>query len=297
MNRPRIQTAKPSIISFFDNLSSRVLKQSHFSAILNKQRTAWNLGFNISTLGLIRFLMDAGRLQKLEFKFPKPYKKETRYIWGKVSLHEVCLSLKPNGYFSHYTAIKLHGLTEQLPKTLYLNVEQANSSISSGTLTQASIDSALRRAPRSTKQVAEIGDHRLVILQGKNTGNFGVVTERLAADPGHSDVELRFTDMERTLIDVAVRPQYAGGIAEVLKAFELAKPKLSVTRLASVLKKLDYIYPYHQAIGFYLSRAGYPDKVIAPIRSLPISFDFQIAHGLKKTRYIPEWQLRVPEGF
>jgi hypothetical protein len=297
MNKPRIQIVKPSIFSYFDQLSSRVLKQSQISAILNEQRSIWSLGFNISTLGFIRFLMDEGRLQKQEFRFPKPYKKETRYTWGDVSLYEASLSLKPNGYFSHFTAIRLHDLTEQLPKTLYLNVEQANSSISSGTLTQASIDSALRRAPRTTKQVAEIEDYRLVILQGKNTGNLGVIAKRLAVDAGHFDVELRFTDLERTLIDVTVRPQYAGGVAEVLKAFELAKPKLSVARLANLLQKLDYIYPYHQAVGFYLTHAGYTAKAIAPIRNMPISFDFQLSHGLKKMRYIPEWRLRVPEGF
>jgi predicted transcriptional regulator of viral defense system len=29
-------------------------------------------------------------------------------------------TIKPGCYFSHYTAVKFHGLTEQLPKTTYL---------------------------------------------------------------------------------------------------------------------------------------------------------------------------------
>jgi predicted transcriptional regulator of viral defense system len=34
------------------------------------------------------------------------------------------MSLEQDAYFSHYTAMQLHGLTEQIPKVMYLNVEQ-----------------------------------------------------------------------------------------------------------------------------------------------------------------------------
>ena len=67
---------------------------------------------------------------------------------------------------------------------------------------------------------------------------------------GSRDLDLRTTTLERTLIDIAVRPFYAGGVAEVAKACEMAKNKeVSVNRLASMLTKMHFGYPYHQAIG------------------------------------------------
>jgi hypothetical protein len=296
MNKPRLQSAKNAIFLYFDHQTQHALNRSEISSILNSQRDVWNLGSNINVAKFTQFLIDQGRLRKFEFAFPKPYKKETRYTWGNATLHEVCLSLKLKGYFSHYTALSLHNLTEQLPKTLYLNVEQANSSISSGTLTQASIDSAMRRAPRMTKQIAQVGDYRVAILQGKNTGDLGVITKNLTLDPKSGPAKLRFTDLERTIIDITVRPQYAGGVAEVLKAYSLARPRLSVARLTNLLRQLDFTYPYHQAIGFYLTRAGYAHKAVSPLREFPMKFDFQLAHGIKSTDYVAEWRLRVPQG-
>ena len=37
--------------------------------------------------------------------------------------------------------------------------------------------------------------------------------------------KIRLTNIERTLIDIAVRPVYSGGVFEVLKAYRLAKDK------------------------------------------------------------------------
>ncbi len=97
---------------------------------------------------------------------------------------------------------------------------------------------------------------------------------------------LRFTNLERTLIDATVRPVYAGGVFEVRKAYELAKEKVSVNRLAALLQKLDYIYPYHQAIGFYLERAGYKVGLVSLLRRFPMEFDFYLAHDMGQTEYV-----------
>src|SRR5882672_4945604 len=47
---------------------------------------------------------------------------------------------------------------------------------------------------------------RIVLLSGKHTGRLGV-TKTL----GPQGEQLELTDLERTLIDIAVRPTYAGG--------------------------------------------------------------------------------------
>jgi predicted transcriptional regulator of viral defense system len=293
VNRSRLQIAKPDIFRFIDQLPTRVHRLSDIRRYLSEQRTFWRLAHHTTAAHFITFLIDSGRLSKVDFPFPPPYKREVRYAWGKTSIYQVMLSLNSAAYFSHYTALWFHGLTEQLPKTTYLSVELPKISGGSSALSQKAIDAAFRRRQRVTKNVAETRDFRLCMLSAKNTNHLGV--ERDTVMPEHGP--LRFTNLERTLIDASVRPVYAGGVFEVRKAFELAKEKVSVNRLAALLQKLDYTYPYHQAIGFYLERTSYDPEIVSLLRRFPMSFDFYLAHDMGQTEYIRDWRLYVPKGF
>jgi hypothetical protein len=293
MNRTRFQIAKPDILRFFDELPTRIHRQKDIAGHLTQQREFWRLSQDMSATKFIKQLIETGGLTEFNFPFPSPYKREVRYAWGKVSLYEVMQTIKPECYFSYYTAVKFHGLTEQLPKTTYLTVEQFNSSISSGEMTQASIDRAFKGKPRTSTNIAESKDFRICIVQGRNTDKLGVVEQTVVSDSG----PLRLTNLERTLIDITVRPIYAGGVFEVAKAFELAKDKLSVNALTAMLKKLKYTYPYHQAIGFYLERAGYKSTLTDLLRNMPMKFDFYLTHQKGETDYVKGWRLFVPKGF
>jgi hypothetical protein len=112
---------------------------------------------------------------------------------------------------------------------------------------------------------------------------------------GSHGEQLELTDLERTLIDIAVRPAYAGGPIAVLEAYRRAQSKTSITRLAKMLAQLEYIYPYHQAIGFYLQNAGHPPSVLQPLRKPGIRFDFYLAHAMKRTWFDPHWRVHCPE--
>lgn len=297
MNQSRIQIAKPDILRHFDQLTRRIFQVAEIGQILSEQRAFWRLSQSTTVTKFIAFLQESGKLREITFPFPKPYRKTTRYVWGDASLHEVVQTLKPNCYFSHYTAMGFHGLTEQLPKTLYVNEEQASPSRSTGPMTQAAVDSAFRRKVRATQQIAETGEFRVCILNGRNTGQMGVIEEPVTGPDGKPLGKLRYTNLERTLIDITIRPNYAGGVFEVAKAFSLARETVSVNALAAMLKKLKYTYPYHQAIGFYLERAGYRPNQIELLRSIPMEFDFYLAHELKPLTYVKEWRLHVPRGF
>src|SRR5882724_301538 len=229
MSKSKVDSAAPQVFRFFDQLPAKVHRLSELAGYLDEHGEEWGLPVGFSTQRFIRFLIEAGHLSEIAFPFPPPYKREVRYMWEEVSLYEVAQTLKPNSYFSHYTAVKFHGLTEQLPKTTYLNVEQRNPSVSTGGLTQKGIDTAFRRPARTSGNIAHTRDFRVCIVSGKNTGNLGVITKAVVLEAG----PLRFTNLERTLIDAAVRPGYAGGVFEVRKAYELARPLLSVKELAA----------------------------------------------------------------
>ncbi len=129
-----------------------------------------------------------------------------------------------------------------------------------------------------------------------NTNQLAVVDQEVNYDAS-GPVRVRLTNLERTLIDISVRPIYAGGVAEVLKAFELAKDRVSVNRMAAILQKLGYVYPYHQAIGFYLDRAGYDQSSVELMQRFPMDFDFYLDYKMGKTDYVKKWRLHIPKGF
>ena len=300
MNRARIQIAKPDIVKLFDELPDKVFKHSQLTAILTRERNFWRLTQGTTTNAFIKFLLATGKLSRVTFPFPKPYNPETRYAWGDVPLSDVMLSLKPHCHFSHYSAVQIHGLTEQAPKTRYINFEQPLGSNSTGELSQKSIDTAFKRKVRTTSYIAETDDFRVCILNGKNTGYLGVINEVESPPTKNikaSGSKTRVTNVERTLIDIAVRPIYAGGVHEVLKAYRLAEPKVSVNRLAAMLKQLNYIYPYHQVIGFYLDRAGFKPTLLDLLRRFDMDFDFYLTHQMKETEYVQDWKLHIPKGF
>lgn len=289
----RLQIAKPDILRHFEALPSKILKPTQLKRVLAEQRGFWRLAQNTNAKAFAEFLVEVGKLQELHFPFP--HRPETRYVWGHVPLLEVIGSLKEEGYFTHYTAMRIHGLTEQLPKTIYLNHEQRPHAQSSE-LAQRSIDIAFKAKPRISNNMIEFGDVRICLVNGMHTGALGVVEENAVYDD-NQPARVRVTNIERTLIDIAVRPVYAGGIAEVLKAFQQAREQASVNRLAAMLQKLNYLYPYHQAIGFYLQRAGYSAANLDLMRQFPMEFDFYLTHQMGETEYVPDWQLHIPKGF
>ena len=293
MNKSRAEISKKDIVSFFDKTNQRIFKLGDLAAILAQNRDFWRLSQTFTTQDFIRFLIQKTKLKRLDFPFP--YRSETRYTWGDVSLLSVLLNLKKDAYFTHYTAVRMHGLTEQIPKIIYLNHEQPPRP-QSYELEQGRINAAFARSPRMSQNTIEYEDISICIINGMYTGQLGVIEQEVSYDSTIRS-NVRLTNVERTLIDITVRPAYSGGVFEVLKAFKLAREQVSVNRLAAMLQKLRYVYPYHQAIGFYLERAGYKSSSVDLLRRFPMEFDFYLAHQMGQTEYIKEWRLYIPKGF
>jgi len=286
----RFEAAKSDILRFFRDGPRRVFSLSDLKAILGEQREFWRLTKSTTLEDFLGFLIDKGSFREVRVSFPN--RPMIRYTWGEAPMYEVLLSWHPASYLSHYTAVYLHDLTEQIPKTIYLNIAQTRKARPSLDLSQQSIDTAFKRPMRQSKTVAKFGDFDVCLLNSMGTGNVGVVDSK-----GPEGEDIRLTNVERTLIDISVRPGYAGGVFEVLKAFRNAKGKFSVNRLTAILKTLDYVYPYHQAIGFYLDRAGVYDAAATQLlRRIEMKYDFYLTYDMKDLEYSKEWRLFIPKG-
>lgn len=286
----RIQIAKPDIIRYFSSLSKRIFDQSEITDILQEQRDFWRLAQTMSRNEFVKFLTKNNQLKVVRLDFP--HRAITKYLWGEVPLYELVLSLKPDCYLTHYTAMQYHQLTDQTPKIINVNAEQKEKPRYSSQLEQGRIDYAFKKPTRLTNNVVEYEGYQIRLLNGLHTGNIGVVEL-----PGPEGEKLRITEIERTLIDIAVRPEYSGGVFEVLQAYRRASDQVSINRLAALLKSINYVYPYHQAIGFYLELAGtYKKSQVDLLRKFEITHDFYLMHQIKEPEYSSQWRLYYPKG-
>jgi len=65
--------------------------------------------------------------------------------------------------------------------------------------------------------------------------------------------------------------------------------------LNALLDTLSFIYPYQQAIGFYLEKAGFKGKQLEVLRAKISEFDFYLDYQMINPVYSKEWKLYYPK--
>lgn len=290
MRRSRLEVIKKDIFELFENQDIKVFKLAQLDEILMSQRDLWRLPNSTTLSRFIDFLMKQGKLQEQRFNFK--FRPITLFFWGSVTVNEVAMSFRPQGYLSHLSAIQFHELsTIGNVKLVYVNDEQSPKPRGQGRLEQSQIDAVFQRQPRRSNSKVTIGEFTFYLLSGKHTNCLGVIEQEDPTVP----VPIRVTCLERTLIDAVVRTTYSGGVHTVLEAYRRASDKLNISVLIDLLQQLDYIYPYHQAIGFYLQRSkAYDSSVIDRFKAIPQNFDFYLDYEMAYTNYSPEWRLHYP---
>jgi hypothetical protein len=294
MAKPRFVLAEIKIRNFFAQLPKKVFSETQLKQILDDNRLTWQLG---ATHNLDRFIQNLENSKlvtpvSLNF-FPisgdeQAVIKRTvkRYMTSSAGVLELALSLSSKSYLSHYTAAYLNGLTTQVPKRIYVTTELSKKQQTRGRLEQSAIDKAFRQPQRIAGEQAIWEDYTIIPLHGKFSNRLGV---NLTAPMPH-------TGLERTLIDMAVRPAYSGGVHAVLEDYRKVVDKISINKLKATLTNLDLIYPYHQAIGFYLEKAGAPARKLEVFEEMAMEFDFYLTYDMKETAYSEKWRLYYPTG-
>ena len=294
--RTRFSIAKKDIEKYFDNKKKSVYFKREIAEILTNQRDEWRLATTTKTNDFIKLLMKSLKLKEYTFITEDRLKKMKRYSWEEVPLYPLLQSLKSNGYISHYSAVFIHSLTEQIPKVHYVTGEQSKKEVTNSELSQKIIDESFKKETRLSNNYWFLNNERICLLSGQNHDMLGVI-DILDED---SLTAFRTTNIERTLIDIAIRPQYCGGRWEVIEAYKNASGKVSINKLVAYLKKMKFKYPYHQCIGYYMEEAGnYKESQINLMMKIPMKYDFYLMHGMSKqyTEYSKKWRLYYPNHF
>lgn len=140
---------------------------------------------------------------------------------GRYTLHEFIIgSLLVEPYcIAYWSALHYYGLTEQIPTTVFMQT-----------------------ISRKKKQTIEVFGIRYKIIKVKKDKFFGIRREWLEKS------KVNITDKEKTIVDCLDKPQYCGGVIEVIKALndkELDKEKLSgyaqLIGNTGVVRRLGYL--------------------------------------------------------
>ncbi len=282
--------SKAQIEGFFDQSAKKSFTAKALESVLNQNRLLWNIPESKTAENFITFLKSRSHMNtSVLYRVGSNYDLRL-FTWRTTDQLTVFTGLKNNAYYTHYTAMFLHGLTEQIPKTYYLNSEHSGYQTTRDTnLKQENIDKAFSKEQRKAGEQFSFGQSTIILLNGQYTNRLGVI------EHVDGDVRYIYTDIIRTLIDISIRPAYSGGVFEVLKAYESIKDKLDPNKLKAYLNQMGFIYPYHQVIGFYLEQTRYPESTLKLFEQT-MNLNFYLTYNMKNPQFNKRWKLFYPRG-
>ena len=170
--------------------------------------------------------------------------------------------LTPDGAVAYWSALNLHGLTDQFPNKVF-------------------IQTAHKKAEKSVFGI----DYKFVSLDTAKIA--GVITE------GRGNHKYQMTDVEKTIVDCFDRPEYSGGYEELIIAF--THTRLNTDKLIryaelmnniAVVKRMGYlaelagIAEAGDFIGFAKSQVNDRFSLIDPF-------------GENTGEFVADWKLRL----
>ncbi len=169
----------------------------------------------------------------------------------------IAAQLAHPSYISYWSALHYHGLTEQVPHTVFV------------------------ATTRKKRPVAFQG-HRFRYVTIKPDKFFGYRRESVG------DLPVVVADPEKALIDSLEQPRYAGGMAEVVAALAAATPDLDISLLLDYAARMGD-RSLASRLGYLLTAQGILADGL-PISAAPVLLD---PHSPAEGGYDIRWRVRV----
>ena len=215
----------------------------------------------------------------------------------ELSPYDIARAMFPAGYFCNLSSIFYHSLTNQIPSSIYI----CNETISSrqepkvDSLSNNELRNAFIKPHRYTNYVFSFNNYEIVVVDREKKSRHGILpaTSSNKIFPKKSSV----SSIERALIDAIVSPQYNGGITSVYSYFKTAKQKnINIDRLMDIYRKLNFVYPYYQSIGFFFEKLGMKKRASAMYDAFLPKQNFYIDRNAKTSwKYDDKWKLYYPK--
>jgi predicted transcriptional regulator of viral defense system len=284
-----IMLAKSKIELYFDNNEKIIYGVKDLISIFNSNNRKWNLSYATTFQKFVDFLIEKSHLEEINLGSKILYGwKIDKY--GEDIIYEIAINLKPRSYISHYSAMFLNNMTEQIPKTIYVTYDRETKLINyNKKLEQSKIDLAFSKKKEAKDVSYTFKGYRFVLINSPSSEKIGVKSIMLP-----TGLIIPVTNIERTLIDIIVRPELSGGIHEIIKAYK-SIDTVQIAKLKTYLKKKDYVYPFEQSIGFCLEYAGIDsEKVDLFFYGCALEYNFYLDRGLEHPKFSNRWKLYYP---
>lgn len=147
--------------------------------------------------------------------------------------------LKDNDYFiAYYSAAHIHGLTEQMPFNTTVAV------------------------PKQTRPI-QAGNISINFITLQKPKFFGI------EEKTYSNVSIKISDINKTLIDCIERPDLCGGLPEVARIVlnALERNQINYQKLILYLKKLDN-HAVTQRVGFLIEYVAEKNNIYVPSQNI-----------------------------
>ena len=171
---------------------------------------------------------------------------------GVAAVHEfeIAMALVDPAAVSHWSAMHHHGLTEQIPRHVFVLTTK-------GTWIPRPRESERKRS----SSAFAVGDTTYRFVQVMRNRFFGA--ERVWV----GDARVSITDLERTLLDGLSMPRYCGDFAEVLHAFGVAMNRVNTERITEYAIRLGVTTA--KRLGWVLETQGVEESRLSTLASLP----------------------------
>lgn len=199
------------------------------------------------------------------------YKLSSKVTTSPIHEFEIAMGLVRPALISFYSAFYHHGLTEQIPRTVYITTIKRRAAFP-------------LNANQKTGFVIEGINYRVVQL--KKEKFFGASMERVG------DSQCAISNLERTLIEGFAFPQYCGGFGEVMYGLEQSLSKLNPSRL------IDYALRWNIAVarrvGWALDQLGYEDnRHLTLVQGSSLGYRLLDPSREAKGDYSTKWRLQI----
>lgn len=180
------------LITLFDHLEIDVFTQKTLQNNYNINFLEWQKPFtNLVNQGYF-LIIEKGKYCRHNFR--------NEYVISNY--------LATDGVVAYWSALNLHGLTEQFPNTVFVQTSKQ-------------------------KKHKTVFGVRYQFIKVKPEKMAGITLE------GYGNHQYRMTDLEKTIVDCFDLPQYSGGFAELIKAF--AEAELDAERMISYCQAVQNI--------------------------------------------------------